>query len=220
MKRLIPLSVVFLCATLQTACGAGESAPASAAGTNVLAELSRSLAATTNVVADFVQEKELSLLKRKITLTGRLAVQSPDRMAWHIKTPVRFSLVVTGSHLQQWDEETGAVQSVPLGRNPVFGVVSRLLRGGLGGDMDSLLSDFEPRLISEQPLQVEFTPRETSITGKVIRRITLTFRADRRYVDRIAIEQLDGDRTVISFGDARLNTAIDPAVWEVKPRGE
>lgn len=185
--------------------------------TEVLSSLALVLAGTTNVQASFEQRKHLALLEREIVIRGNLAVQAPDRLAWHVTAPIRFSIVLTGSVLQQWDEETTKVQRISLDRNPIFGVVARLLRGGLSGDLKSLTEDFTPRVLTSNPPQLEFIPKETSLAAKAVRRIVLTLREDRRYVHAILIEQLDGDRTDISFSDTRLNSPIAPAVWEVEP---
>ena len=185
--------------------------------TEVLSLLAQGLAGTTNVQASFKQRKHLALLEREIVIQGHLAVQAPDRLAWHVTAPIRFSIVLTGPVLQQWDEETKKVQRISLDGNPVFGVVARLLRGGLSGDVKSLAEDFDARILASTPPQVEFIPKGTSLAAKVVRRIVLTVREDQRYVQAILIEQLDGDRTDISFSDTRLNSPIAPAAWEVEP---
>jgi len=216
------VAVLALAASVVLSFGGQEHPPSAAAAspTNVLAALATSLAGTTNVQASFEQRKRLSLLDREVVIKGTLAVQSPDRLAWHVTEPIRFSIVLSGSVLQQWDEDTKTVQRIPLAGKPMFAVVTRLLRGGLGGDIQSLLDDFDPRILATEPVQIEFVPKTTSFANKAVRRIVLTLREDRRYVQAILIEQLDGDRTAMSFSDTRLNSTIDPVVWEVEPRGK
>jgi len=186
----------------------------------LLAELQLSLAGTTNVQTDFIQEKNLSILRQAVIIKGRLAVSQPDRLAWQVTDPVRYNLVLDGTTLRQWDEATDKVQQMSLAGNPVFGVVATQLRGWFSGHFDTLAKDFDTSIdAAVSPPAITFVPRATSFAAKAIRRVTLTFRDDRRYIHAIQIEECSGDRTLMTFTNTVLNAAVDPALWEVKPHG-
>ena len=191
-----------------------------AADLPLLAELQKSLAGATNVQSEFVQTKHLSLLQQTVVIKGRLAVQQPDRLSWQVLDPIHYTLVIDGSTLRQWDEESGKVQTMSLAGNPVFKVVVTQLRAWFSGQFDLLTQDFivEAEAASALPRLI-FTPREGSFACKVIRRVVLTFREDKRYIQDMTIEELSGDRTGMMFTNTLLNAAVDPGVWEVKPHG-
>ncbi len=195
-------------------------APATNAAAPLLVELQRSLAGTTNVQTDFVQEKNLAILQQAVIIKGRLAVTQPDRLAWQVLEPIRYNLVLDGTTLRQWDEATDKVQQMSLAGNPVFGVVATQLRAWFAGHFDALTKDFDVSIdATVSPPAIAFVPREASFAAKAIRRVTLTFREDRRYLHSILIDERSGDRTLMTFTNTVLNGAVDPTLWEVKPHG-
>ncbi|MEI6563661.1 MAG: outer membrane lipoprotein carrier protein LolA [bacterium] len=191
-----------------------------AADLPLLAELQNSLAGATNVQSEFVQMKQLALLQQTVVIKGRLAVQQPDRLSWQVLDPIHYNLVIDGSTLKQWDEESGKVQSMSLAGNPVFKVVVTQLRAWFSGQFDLLTKDFtvETDAASLVPRLI-FIPREGSFACKMISRVVLTFREDKRYIQDMIIEERSGDRTSMTFTNTLLNAVVDPVVWEVKPHG-
>ena len=185
-----------------------------------LLAIQKSLAGTTNVQSDFIQEKTLSMLQRTVVIKGRLTVQQPDRFSWQVTEPIRYNMVLEGPVLRQWDETTDQVQQMSLAGNPVFGVVAAQLRAWFTGQFDSLTKDFDAVIEDAGPaLRLVFTPRAGSFAQKAIRRVTLTFRDDRRYLQKMDLEELSGDMTRMTFTNTVLNAPLGPHVWEVKPHG-
>lgn len=220
MQRILAALAV-CCVYAGSVCAAEQVAADPVAKSNetarLLAELQKSLSGTTNVQTGFVQEKQLAVLRQKVIIKGSLAVQQPGMFAWHVTEPIRYNLVLEGSTLRQWDESTGKEQKMSLADNPVFEVVSRQLRAWFGGQFESLLKDFDAETNPAAPRSVIFIPNKDSFARKAIKKVELTFREDRRYVDGIVIEELGGDRTVMTFTNTILNATIDPAIWQVKP---
>jgi outer membrane lipoprotein-sorting protein len=195
-------------------------ASASLAADPLLAELQKSLSGTTNVQSEFVQEKKLSLLQQTVVIKGRLAVEQPARLSWQVLEPIRYNMVLDGSVLKQWDETTGKVQTMSLAGNPVFKVVVTQLRAWFSGQFDLLTQDFDARAdASATTPKIIFTPKAESFAFKVIERVVLTFREDRRYIQDMLIEERSGDRTTMTFTNTILNAAIPASAWEVKPHG-
>ena len=197
---------------------AQEPAAAKADPAEVVRLLESKLTGVTNVQAGFIQEKQLAMLRQKIVLEGRLALQSPDRMAWHVDKPVRYGLVIQDGFVRQWDEDTDHVQQLSLTRNPVFQVVFQQLDMWFSGHYAALLKDYDVRVLQEHPCVLAFTPKPTAMTAKAIRNVQVFMQDDERYIRELRIEELSGDTSTMVFTNARINTPMDPAVWEVKPR--
>jgi len=203
-----------------TAFSASEPATADAnSSAQGLAELQKALSSTTNVLTGFVQEKQMAMLKNRVIIKGQLAVQQPDFFAWHVSEPIRYNLILKGSTLQQWDEVTGKEQKMSLANNPVFEIVSRQLKAWFGGQFEALLRDFDARMDPAAVRRVLLTPNSESFARKAIKQIAITFREDRRYLEKILIEETGGDTTLMTFTNTVLNTTIDQAAWEVKQHG-
>ncbi len=166
----------------------------------------------------FVQEKRLAVFKDTVVLKGRIVLQKPDRIAWHVSSPLRYSVVLSSASIRQWDEDTNSVQTISLAKNPVLMNVLGQLSVWFSGEYRSLLKEFDVTVLRKGPIAFRFVPKGTAMAAKVLRDIEIEFRADRKYLQSIAIHELSGDSTVITFTDTEFNIPLDAREFEVKPR--
>lgn len=181
-----------------------------------LSDLGKKASDFKTLSTEFTQEKEMAMFKEKLVLKGRIYLQKPNKIAWHVDSPLRYSVLITDKIIRQWDEDTNQVQEVSLAKNPIFQNVLNQLTIWFSGEYGSLLAVNTARLISNTPLVIEFTPRETNMAKKVIKSITITFREDRKYLQALRILELSGDVTTIHFINTRLNVPLDNKSFEVK----
>jgi len=165
---------------------------------------------------DFTQEKEMAMFKEKIVLRGRIYLQKPNKIAWHVDKPLRYSVLITDKLIRQWDEDTNKVQEISLTKNPIFQNVLNQLTVWFSGEYGTLLETNDVRLVQRDPLVIEFTPRDNNIARKVIKHITITFREDQTYLKQIRIQELSGDVTTLTFTNTLMNAPLDSASFEVK----
>jgi len=170
----------------------------------------------TSLKTDFTQEKEMAMFKQKLVLKGRITLQKPGKIAWHVDSPVRYSVLITDTFIRQWDEDTNKVQEISLAKNPIFQNVLNQLSVWFSGEYGSLLAVNEVQVKQSDPLVLEFIPLEKNISKKVIKSITITFREDQKYLKRIQIREVSGDVTTITFTNTRLNAPLNNADFEVK----
>lgn len=166
---------------------------------------------------DFTQEKEMAMFKEKLVLKGRIYLQKPNKVAWHVDKPVRYSVLITDKFIRQWDEDTNQVQELSLTKNPMFQNVIRQLTVWFSGEYGSLLETNDVRLVKRSPLTVEFSPRGNNEAGKVIKSITITFREDQTYLQQIRMQERSGDITTITFTNTLLNAPLNDSDFEVHP---
>lgn len=200
--------------------GAAETGAAVAAPPAELAafldDLGRQVADFKTLKTDFVQTKEMALFKDKLVLKGRIYLQKPSQIAWHVDAPLRYSVLITDKLIRQWDEDTNQVQEISLEKNPIFQTVLNQLTVWFSGEYGALLGSNDVRLVQQAPLVLEFTPKENNIGKQVIRQITITFRADRKYLQQIRIQEKSGDVTILQFKNTQLNVPLDRNSFEVK----
>lgn len=167
---------------------------------------------------EFVQEKKMAMFKEKLILKGRIYLQKPNKVAWHVDSPLRYSVLITDKLIRQWDEETNKVQELSLAKNPIFQNVLNQLTVWFSGEYGSLLDVNDVRLVKRDPLVIEFVPRANNISKKVIKSITITFRDDQKYLQQIRIQEMGGDVTTLRFFNTIMNTPLDSRSFEVKGR--
>jgi outer membrane lipoprotein-sorting protein len=165
---------------------------------------------------DFIQEKEMAMFKDKLVLKGRIYLEKPNKIAWHVDSPLRYSVLITDKVIRQWDEDTHQVQEISLTKNPIFQNVLSQLTVWFSGDYSSLIETNVVRIVKQEPLVIEFIPREKNITKKVIKSVTIMFRDDQNYLQQMRIHELSGDVTTIHFTNTLLNAPLDSNSFEVK----
>jgi hypothetical protein len=84
------------------------------------------------------------------------------------------------------------------------------------GTFKSMQGDYKITLITEHPIVLEFVPSENSLSRNFIKRATIFFQDDERYIKEVRIEEKDGDSTSLVFVNAQLNQPILPNAWEVR----
>ena len=132
---------------------------------------------------DFIQEKEMAMFKEKLVMKGRIYLQKPNKVAWHVDSPVRYSVLITDKLIRQWDEDTNKVQEISLAKNPMFQNVLNQLTVWFSGEYGSLLgSQRRPAGAARSRWCSSSRPAEKNMSRKVIKSITITFRDDQKYL--------------------------------------
>jgi len=193
---------------------AGEPAPADLSA--LLSTIGKKVSDFKTLKTDFVQEKEMAMFKEKLVLKGRIYLQKPNKVAWHVDKPLRYSVLITDKYIRQWDAETNQVQELSLAKNPMFQNVIKQLTVWFSGEYGTLLETNDVRLVKRSPLVLEFSPRANNDARKVIKHITVTFREDETYLQQIRMQELGGDVTTITFTNTLLNAPLDSTSFEVK----
>lgn len=211
--------LLFLVASSASTEAKAESMQESSDITDLLRKLGQKVSDFKTLKTDFVQEKNLAVFQNKIVLKGRIYLQKPNRIAWHVDKPVKYSVLITDKVIRQWDEDTNQVQELPLSKNPVFKVVLGQLTTWFSGNYITLLDDYTLQVKKQSPFIFEFIPKETNFAKKVILSITVTFRDDARYLKQIKILETSGDSTIITFYNTVLNPPLEDHFFQVERRG-
>ena len=164
----------------------------------------------------FVQEKDLALFEQKLEIKGSLYLRKPSSFAWHIDTPLKQRIVLTGETVQQWDEDMNQVQKINLASNPSFSIITDQMRRWVSGSYLSLVDEYEIEIIQISPVKLKFIPFENSMAFKMIKSIVILFQKDEKYIDIIFISETNGDSTKFQFIETSINVKLDPRVWKVK----
>ncbi|NQU74302.1 MAG: outer membrane lipoprotein carrier protein LolA [Candidatus Omnitrophica bacterium] len=182
----------------------------------VLEDLERIMSGTKTIQADFIQEKSLALFNQKIILKGKVFIQKPGRFSWRVMSPKRYSIVINGSTIRQWDEDTNQVQQVSLSRNFSFRVAIEQMQNWFCGTFKAMLNDYKITLTTKQPISLEFIPLKGSVSRNFIERVSVLFQDDAHYIKKVHIKEKSGDSTSLVFINTQLNQPILSSAWKVK----
>jgi outer membrane lipoprotein-sorting protein len=182
----------------------------------VLGNLQEKMSKVLTLQTDFIQEKNLALFKQKLILKGKVFIQKPGMLSWRVFSPMIYSLVINGTTVSQWDEDTNQVQSVSLAKNPSFQVAIEQMQNWFSGAYKSMQDNYNISLLSEHPIELEFIPKDSSLTRNFIKRVVVTFQEDQHYIKKIDVQERNGDSTLLTFINAKLNQEIAAKAWEVK----
>ncbi|MDO9464136.1 MAG: outer membrane lipoprotein carrier protein LolA [bacterium] len=210
----ITIILIALCMSLLSLNGYAEQSVE-----DVLSKLEEKMSDIKTLKTGFVQEKKLAIFDREIILKGKIFLKKPDLFAWHTEEPTRYSMIIRDDVILQWDEDIDQVQKVSMKDNPAFQTVVGQMRKWLSGIYMPLLEEYNITVLKQNPVSLKFTPRENTMAYNIINYVRIVFREDERYIHEIYIKEKTGDSTLLRFNDTMLNTPIDDAAWEVKPRG-
>ncbi len=182
----------------------------------VLERVEKKLSKVKTVQADFVQKKDLAMFKHTMIVKGTLAVENPGRIAWHVREPVKYSVVIKGAVLRQWDEDTDEVMTLQLDENPSFKPVFRQLSGWFAGRYGEVRKRYNVEVTGRKPVSLMFRPKKDSDIKDIIDHVQVTFRGDERYIKELEVLQADGDRTTFRFQKTVLNKPVDKKMWKVR----
>jgi len=168
---------------------ASAEAPRDAPGSE-LAELMQAMAATSGVVANFRERKQLALLEKPLESSGTLYFVPPDRLARFTRTPEPSALIINGEKLrfQQGDGEKFDLSGNPMARIFIDNFIALF-----NGDLPRLRGLYHTNFSADgENWTLILEPRHSPLRG-IVKQIAL--RGDGRGIREMVMHNRDGDRT-------------------------
>jgi outer membrane lipoprotein-sorting protein len=180
-----------------------------------LKELETALSEVKTVKTHFVQEKKMTLFKKPMITKGMILLEMPEKLMWKIESPVKYVLLIDGQQAKQWDGETKKTVRIALAEQPVFAAVTQQLKAWFAGNYRVLSKDYTITKLAGEQLTFEFVPKPELPQAKMVKRISVTFQKDKKYIELFQIEEQSGDTTKLTFSETKLNSDIDKKEWEL-----
>jgi len=162
--------------------------------------LRRGFAGMTDFTAEITQEKQLSLMKKKLTSSGRVRFRRPGTFFMEIFAPYPSRLLLENSDLTIFYPAQKSRQKIPL---PVG--------EGLGqwfAYLDKPITSLPEGVRMQADRQGENCTLRITPQGKQgVRELTLLFLDDGR-IKKIVIEEQNGDRNSITFRNMKKNVGL------------
>ena len=164
------------------------------------AELTAQLQQPDTVQGGFVQQRYLRSLQQPMQTEGRFALKNRQGLYWQIDKPFDLRLRVRGDGVAQWDGSRWRPA-----RQSAQGAQVKLFMAVLGGDTRELERQFQLRLSGNaQQWRLQLTPK-TAVMQQIFRDIVVE---GGRMVQRIELNEKQGDRTVMQFRQLQAGQAL------------
>lgn len=161
--------------------------------------------------SDFIQKKDLKILKTSLISKGRLYYQAPDMLRWEYLSPLRTVMLKNGEAVNAYQFYNGAwkgysSQAIEPMRM-VFTEINKWLKGQFN-DTNAFTPSFTPG----PPVHIILTPRDEF--KPFLLRIELIFSERPGIIKSVKMIESDGTTTIIEFINVEINSDIPSEVFE------
>lgn len=173
-----------------------------------LETLRRSLSGMQDFTADLTQEKQLSIMKKKLVMQGVIRFRKPDRFYMELLPPYSSKVLLKDTVLQQRLGTQGELQRIVLppeqGLSRWFGTLSKPIAAVPEG----------------MEVRAEQTGSLTSVVirpakGGQLKEVTIVLQDDGT-VRKLVLEERAGDKTVMTFRNTRKNIGLTDADFRLE----
>ncbi|HQW85305.1 MAG TPA: outer membrane lipoprotein carrier protein LolA [Ferruginibacter sp.] len=168
---------------------------------------------TTSIKADFIQEKNLSMLSEKIISKGNFWFKKDSRVRMEYHTPFTYLMVLNKDKVYVKD---GAKETKLSARsNKMFQQINKIMIDCMQGTaLDN--TDFKTRVFENRNnALVELTPI-TKGMKEMFRNINVVVDKKDFSVQSIQMQELSGDNTIMRFTNKELNAPIPDNLFDIK----
>jgi outer membrane lipoprotein carrier protein len=203
MKSLLSLLFVLLMLT-----AALKAEARSLTAVEGLEALRRSFSTMQDFTADLTQEKQLSIMKKKLVMQGQIRFKKPDRFYMELVPPYSSKVLLKDTVLLQRLGNQGELQRIVL---PPEQGLSRWF-ATLAKPITAVPEGMEVR--------AEQTGSQTSVTirpakGGQLKELTVVLHNDGT-VRKLVLEERAGDKTVMTFRKTRKNVGLTDADFRLE----
>lgn len=179
------------------------------------AELLLNIANFRTLRTKFVQTKRLKAFKKPMVLNGELCLDRVGkRFAWHVEKPLRYSCIIAGGKLTQWDEDSDKTVSVPFSKYPMLEMLSDAMTAFASGDVKALEKDFEAAPGKDGSILLK--PRSERFASSLISEVELFLDDAGKQIVKVVAAEKSGDVTELVYSDSVFDSDIPDSLWQAK----
>jgi outer membrane lipoprotein carrier protein len=166
-----------------------------------------------SLTCDFEQIKDLSLLNEKMTSTGRMYYQD-NRVRWEYLSPYTFTFVFNNNKIMTI---TGASRNViDVKSNNLFQEIVKIMISCMNGSGLGDTKNFNPKFFTNPKGEwmVTLTPQQKDVK-RMFSLIKLFFNPKDYSVEAVAMEENNGDTTLIRLINKEINAKINDSLFSL-----
>jgi len=165
------------------------------------------------IKADFVQEKNLSLLSEKITSKGKFLFKKDNLVRMEYTTPFQYLVIINNNNVFVKDGQKE--NRISTKSNKLFQQINRMMvdcvQGTALANTDFTVAVFE----SAQAYLIELSPVAKGMKD-YFKNIHVILSKKDYTVNKLEMYEQSGDNTLISFLNKEMNVSIADALFTIK----
>ena len=163
-----------------------------------LLKMEKKMARVRSFVADFDQEKTLTVFKNPVKSSGVILFSKTGQLRWEIKKPFRSILIVDGTSVAKFEYVGGKRRKLELGRaRDAILLAMEQVRSWFKGDFDRKGKQYEVNVVLEPAPLIVLTPRSKAMR-KSLGALEFSPSEDLTGMRRVTIREKAG-KTVMIF---------------------
>jgi outer membrane lipoprotein-sorting protein len=179
----------------------------------VKAKLEKAATETNDIFAEFVQEKNLSVLEEVITSRGTFHFKKENKVRWSYTSPFKYLIVINGQKMYINDE--GKQKEYDVKSNKMFREINKVVVGTVQGNLFKN-ADYKSEFLENPGFYlVKMVPVDAKMR-EFLQEIHLYFDKKDLTVSRLKMMEQGGDFTLVNFVGKKVNQGIADTQFDFK----
>jgi outer membrane lipoprotein carrier protein len=174
----------------------------------MLEKITASSARMKTLICDFEQIKELSILNEKMVSKGKMYYRNDNHLRWEYIAPYIYTFVLSDKKIMM-QAENSKKNVVDVNSSRFFQEIIKIMMNGINGNGLTDIKSFTVNYYwSKNQWRVNLNPLQKEMK-KMFSTIRLTFNVHDYTVDKVEMEEQNGDTTVILLSRKQFNEKIE-----------
>lgn len=205
------LSCLLVCTTL---CLLAQQVADPVRSRQMIADVCTAASEMTSLQCDFVQVKQLSLLKTAMTSRGKMYYKGGKLLRWEYTAPYTYTFVLNGDRVMLKSSEKTDVVSVRSSK--MFQQIARIMLNSVTGRCLSDETDFRVSMYDNGTAwEARLVPQQKEL-AQLFDEVRLHIDPKQRMVTVVELLEKSGDTTRIEMKNVTKNAEIDETVFSVQ----
>lgn len=169
--------------------------------------------ATNSIEADFIQEKNLSMLSEKIISKGHFVFKKENLLRWEYQTPSKYLIVINKDKVVIKDEKK--TSKYDMNSNKVFKEINDIMLSCVQGTIFKSNKFKTSYFENDKGYKLELIPQVKNMK-ETFKKINLYFDKNVTSVAKMEMIENNDDLTSLDFINKKLNAPVVETIFTVK----
>ena len=198
---------------IATICFHGHVSAQQASDEQVKREISQVAANLESMKCDFVQTKQLKMLRDNMTSKGKMYYQQGNKLRWEYESPYTYVFVLNESKVVLRNSKRSDV--IDVNQNKMFREIVRIMMNTVVGKCMTDEKDFKVSVVvSPQEYVATMNPVRKDLR-QMFNSIILHFNRQSKMVSQVELLEKNGDKTLIELKNVQTNVSIPANLFAV-----